>query len=100
MLAIEQLLGCLESRAVREVALLDVCRIERQTRLFDRRLEAGESLRAGGLVRMALDEADARMSERDEMRGHIAARAEIIDAHAADVGAKAPGRDRDHGNVR
>ena len=54
-------------------------------------LEAGEALRARGLRGLALDEGDARVALRDQVRGHFARGVEVVDAHAGDVFARAAG---------
>ena len=67
-LAIEQCSAASRPGAISEVALLHVSRIRRDAARFERGLEAREALRARGLVRMSLDESDAGMAERNEMR--------------------------------
>ena len=85
-LRVEQLLGGLQARAVGEVALLHVAPDSTARPAASMRgLEAFETLRAGGLVRMALDEADAGVAQRDQVLGHLAGGAEIVDAHAGHV---------------
>ena len=61
-----------------------------------RGLEAREALGAGGLGRLALDEGDARMALRNQVQGHLARGVEVVDAHARNVFARAPGGQRHH----
>src|SRR5690606_42005899 len=61
------------------------------TTLFrsQRRLETLVAPRAGGLVGMALDVADAGMAQRHQVLGDLAAGAEVVDAHVRQVVAEA-----------
>ena len=60
-------------------------------------LKARETLRACGLIGMALDEADADMTQAKQVRGHVTGSAKIVDPDATHVGAEAP---RGHCNDR
>jgi hypothetical protein len=74
------LLGRVEPRAIGEQALRDQLGGIGQSRLAERVLVALEPLLAGGLPRVALDEADAPVAERGEVAGHLVGGRVVVDA--------------------
>jgi len=64
-LAVEQLLGCDQSRGKAEIALRDI-RFD-ILELANGGIEAGQTLGRGGLVRVADDEADPPVTQAEQM---------------------------------
>ena len=100
LLASKQFFSRLETRSVREVPLLNESRIERDAGFLHGRLIALEAARAGGLVRVSLDEGDARVTELDEVQRHFLCGTVIVDPHARDIRLKPTGRDSHHRHPR
>jgi len=77
---IEQLFGRIEPGAIGEETLHDQRIILRQAKRGERVAIAGEAPLAGGLVRIADDEADPLMTEGSDMTGHLEGGTVIVDA--------------------